>query len=169
MADMNRSAEQENWLGEPRKLPDMLNVLTILTFIGCGIGLIASIIYFFNAQSLYDSAVAAQDRMDRAPDWVKNLQGPDPIGTARRTLDNKLPILLLGLVATGLCLYGAILMRKWKKNGFTIYTIGELLPLLTGYLFIGASTLTGFRGVMAFFFTGLFIILYATQLKHLRK
>jgi len=169
MADINRSTDQENWLGEPRKLPDTLNVLTILTFIGCGIGFIASVIYFFNAQNIYDSAVAAQDRMDKAPEWAKSLQGPDPIGIARHTLDNKLPIFVLGLVATSLCLYGAIQMRQWKKNGFTIYLIGELLPLLTSFLFIGASTLTGFRGIMAFFFTGLFIILYATQLKHLKK
>jgi hypothetical protein len=169
MADINRSTDQENWLDEPRKLPDTLNVLTILTFIGCGIGFIGQIIYFFNAQSIYDSAVAAQDKMDKAPEWLKGLQGPDPIGTARATLDNKLPIFLLGMVAVALCLYGAIQMRRWKKTGFTIYTIGEVLPLLTSYLFIGASSLTGFRGVFGFGFTALFIILYATQLKHLKK
>jgi hypothetical protein len=95
------------------------------------------------------------------------MQGPDPIGDARAMLDNKLPIFLLALVAIALCLYGAIQMRKWKRSGFTFYLIGELLPLLTGYLFIGSSTLTGFRFVVGVFFTALFIILYATQLKHL--
>lgn len=169
MADINPSSKQENWLGEPRKLPDTLNVLTILTFIGCGVGLLGTLYGFFFAQSMYDSAVKAQENMDRAPAFLKSLQGPDPIGSARAMLDNKLPIFLLSLVALALCLYGAIQMRQWKKNGFTFYLIGELLPILTGYLFIGASTLTGFRFVLGIGFTALFIILYATQLKHLDK
>jgi hypothetical protein len=107
--------------------------------------------------------------MDKLPDWAKNLQGPDPVGTARRLLDNKVPIFLLGLVATALCLYGALQMRKLKKSGFGIYTIGEVLPLLSGYLFIGESTLTGMRGVFSILFVALFVILYATQLKYMKK
>ena len=167
MPDNNPSSKQENWLEEPRKRPDTLNVITILTFIGCGVGLLGSLYGFFFAQSMYDSAVKAQENIDRAPAFVKSMQGPDPIGDARAMLDNKLPIFLLSLVAIALCLYGAIQMRKWKRSGFTFYLIGELLPLLTGYLFIGSSTLTGFRFVIGVFFTALFIILYATQLKHL--
>jgi len=169
MADINRSPDQENWLEEPRKLPETLNVLTILTFIGCAIALFGSCYAFLNAQNLYDAAIAAQDKMDQMPAIVKSMQGPDPVGTARRTLDNKLPILVLGLVSTGLCLYGAIQMRQWKKTGFTIYTIGEVLPLLTGYLFIGVAAVSGFRFILGLLFVGLFVILYATQLKHLKK
>ncbi|HXB94337.1 MAG TPA: hypothetical protein VNU70_04225 [Puia sp.] len=169
MADINPSSEQKDFLEEPQKLPSTLNVLTILTFIGCGLALIGSLWIFFKAQDSYDMTVANQDKMEKMPDWVRNMQGPDPVGTARKVLDNKVPILLLGLVATALCLYGAIQMRKLKKTGFGIYTIGEILPLLSGYLFIGESTLSGMRGVFSILFVALFVILYATQLKYMKK
>lgn len=169
MADINRPSDQGNWLEEPKKTPDMLNVLTILTFIGCGIFFIFALYGFLGAQSLYDSAVANQQKMERMPDWVKNLQGPDPVGTARASLENKVPIFLLTFVAYALCTWGAIQMRKLKKQGFSIYVIGELLPLLTGYLFIGSSAVTGSRIVLGLLFIGLFVILYATQLKYMKK
>lgn len=168
MAEINPSSQKDNWLGEPRKLPDTLNVITILTFIGCGVGLLFSVAGYFFAQSGYDQAVKAQENIDKVPSFLRSMQGPDPVGAARAALDNRLPILLLGLLALGLCLYGAIQMRRWKKIGFTFYLIGELLPFLSGYLLIGSSTLSGFTLVFGGFFAGLFIILYATQLKHLK-
>jgi hypothetical protein len=169
MADINPSSKQENWIEEPRKIPDTLNVLTILTFIGCGIFWCLAFFGFIRAQALYDSAVANQARMESMPDWLKGMQGPDPVGTALASLNNKVPIFLLTTVAYALCTYGAIQMRRLKKSGFTFYLVGELLPLLTGYLFIGASTVTGSRLVFSLLFIGLFIILYATQLKYMKK
>lgn len=168
MADINPSSQKDNWLEEPRKLPDTLNVVTILTFIGCGVGFLFSLAGYLFAQSGYDQAVKAQENIDKVPSFLRSMQGPDPVGAARAALDNKLPILLLSLLALGLCLYGAIQMRRWKKAGFTFYLIGELLPFLSAYLFIGASTLTGFTFFFGLCLTAVFIILYATQLKHLK-
>jgi hypothetical protein len=169
MAEINPSPKQENWLDEPRKLPDTLNVVSILTFIGCGVFFCFSLYGFLRAQYLYDTAVANQEKMEHAPEWLKNMQGPDPIGTARASLDNKIPIFLLAVLGYFLCTYGAILMRRLKKSGFTIYVVGELLPFVAGLLFIGTSTFTGFRLVFGVFFVALFIILYASQLKYMKN
>jgi hypothetical protein len=168
MTDINQPANTENWLEEPKKLPAMLNVLTILTFIANGLGFITSFYSYFSAASNYDKVVQAQDQIDQMPGFVKNMMGPDPVGTARRTLENRLPILLLTIVGCLLCFYGAWQMRKLKKTGFTIYIVGDVVPLISMCLFIGASTLTGFAGIFGLIITVVFIILYATQLKYLK-
>jgi hypothetical protein len=168
MADLNQPANTENWLEEPKKLPSMLNVLTILTFIGNGLGFITAFYSYFSAASNYDKVVQAQDKMDQMPDFVKNMMGPDPVGNARRMLDNRLPIMLLTLVGCLLCFYGAWQMRKLKKTGFTIYIIGDVVPFISLGLFIGLSSLTGFSGIFGLIIIIVFIILYATQLKYLK-
>jgi hypothetical protein len=166
MADINPSSKQENWLEEPKKIPDTLNVLTILSFIGCGLQLLGSLWAFISAQSSYDT-LNDPEKMEKLPSWARG--GPDAVEDARKFLENKVPVLLLGLVAIALCLFGAIQMRQWKKSGFTFYTIGELLPFLTGYIFIGQSTVVGGRAMIGVVIAAVFIILYATQLKHLKK
>jgi hypothetical protein len=168
MADLNQPANTENWLEEPKKLPSMLNVLTILTFIGNGLGFITAFYSYFSAASNYDKVVQAQDKMDQMPDFVKNMMGPDPVGNARRMLDNRLPIMMLTLVGCLLCFYGAWQMRKLKKTGFTIYIIGDVVPFISLGLFIGLSSLTGFSGIFGLIIIIVFIILYATQLKYLK-
>ena len=168
MTDLNQTANTENWLEEPRKLPSMLNVLTILTFIGNGLGFISAFYSYFSAATNYDKVVQAQDKMDQMPDFVKNMMGPDPVGNARRMLDNRLPIMLLTLVGCLLCFYGAWQMRKLKKTGFTIYIVGDIVPFISLFLFIGASTLIGFTGIFSLIITAVFVILYATQLKYMK-
>ncbi len=168
MADLNRPSDQVNLLEEPRKLPDMLNVLTILTFIGSGLALLFQLYYSFNAKKFYDAVISNQDKMAQAPSWARNLQGPDPIGVATKTYDNRTAILLLGVVAVLLCIYGAVMMRQLKKTGFYLYVVGEVLPTLSTYIFIGASALSGFSLAFTVLFTALFVILYATQLKYMK-
>jgi len=168
MTDINQPANTENWLEEPKKLPSMLNVLTILTFIGNGLGFISAFYSYFSAASNYDKVVQAQDKIDQMPDFVKNMMGPDPVGNARRMLDNRLPIMLLTLVGSLLCFYGAWQMRKLKKTGFTIYIVGDIVPFISLFLFIGASTLAGFTGIFSLIITAVFVILYATQLKYMK-
>jgi len=153
------------------KLPTGLNVLTILTFVGSAVQLIFALWGFISAKKNYDGLEKLTEQMnsDSMPGWVKSLMG-DPetmIKTITKSYENRIPILLMSLVAVALCVYGAIQMRQLKKQGFLFYTIGELLPFLTQFLFIGAFT---FAGVGMYFFVAialLFIILYAGQRKHL--
>jgi hypothetical protein len=166
MTDTNAKTDLLNW-EEPKKLPDMLNVLTILTFIGNGLGLLISIYGFINARTAYEKAVQMQDKIDEMPAMVKKMMGPDPVGNALKMLDNRVPILLLSLVAYGLCIYGAIQMRQRKKMGFSLYILGDIVPLVSAFLFIGVGSLSGFGFLFGMVITVVFIILYATQLKHL--
>lgn len=169
MADFNQLTREEHILDEPRKLPETLNVLTILTLVACGIFFLLQIYSFANAKKIYDMAIASQQKMENAPTFLRNLQGPDPIGQATRNYENRVPLFVLGVVCLALCTYGAIQMRKLKKLGFYVYCIGEIvLPLLTIAIFSGVSAFTGigfFFGILIYL---LFIVLYATQLKHMK-
>ncbi len=153
------------------KLPSGLNVLTILSFIGCAIQLLGSLWGFFTAKKNYEGLDKLMEQMnsENMPGWAKSMMG-DPenmVKTITKSYENRIPIVLLSMVAVALCFYGVLQMRKLKKQGFMLYTIGELLPFLTQILFIGAFTLTG---ATAYFFIGLtllFIFLYFMQRKHL--
>lgn len=152
--------------GRKPTLPTGLNVLTILTFIGCGIGFISSIWSYMNAEKSYKTMVENQDKMADAPAWAKKMIGPGMLDVLKKSLENKLPILLLGIVATALCLYGALEMRKLKKQGFILWVAGEILPLVTALIFIGTGVFSGF-GLIALLIPIVFIILYAVQRKYL--
>ena len=165
MTDVQKTATPENWLQEPKKRPETLNVITILTFVGSGITILSQLYSFFKAQSAYDQIVQNQDKMEQAPEFLKKLMGSDPVGLARKTLENRTPILILGIVAAVLCIYGALQMRQLKKIGFPIYVIGELLPFIAYYIFIGQMPV--FSLVFALLIAGGFIAMYATQLKHM--
>jgi hypothetical protein len=170
MADLNQLSREEHILDEPRKLPDMLNVLTILTFIGSGLIILIDSWYFLTAKKIYDMTMAGLEHTDQAPAFVRSLQGSDPAGVAQRTYDNRVPIVLLGIVACILCIVGAMQMRKLKKTGFYIYLIGEVLPPFISLIFVGAAAFSGpIAIVSATLFLALFLVLYGTQLKHLKN
>lgn len=153
------------------KLPMGLNVLTILTFIGCAIQLLGSLWGFFRAKKNYEGLDKLTEQMnsENMPGWVKSMMG-DPenmIKTITKSYENRIPIVLLSIAATALCFYGAMQMRKLKKQGFPLYAIGELLPFLTSFLFIGAFALSGFAMYFGTAIALLFILLYFFQRKHL--
>ena len=152
--------------GEHPSLPSGLNILTILTFVGCAISLISSIWSYTNADKSYKQLVDSQDKLAEAPAWAKSMMGPEMVEIAKKSMQNKLPILLLGIVATALCIYGAIEMRKLKKQGFILWLVGEILPIITGILFIGTGMFSGF-GLIALMFPIVFIVLYLVQRKYL--
>jgi hypothetical protein len=167
MADLNRPAETNSFLEEPRKIPEMLNVLTILTFVGSGIGIVSSVWGFTRAKASYDQMVELQGKMDQMPDTIKKMMGADPVEMARKAYESRIPILLLALIGCALCIYGAMEMRKLKKTGFTIYVIGELLPIVSTLIFLGSAAAGGFA-IIGYLIYIVFIVLYATQLKYLR-
>jgi hypothetical protein len=169
MAEINRPTSQASFLEEPKKLPDMINVLTILTFIGNGLAIIFLIIGIARAKSTYDQVIANQDKMAQMPSWVQTLQGPDAVAVATKNYENRVPITLLTFIGCALCIYGAIEMRRLKKNGFYIYLIGDIVPLIAAYIFIGAFYFAGIRLFFSVFFIILFLLLYATQLKHMKN
>ncbi|TDX00568.1 hypothetical protein [Dinghuibacter silviterrae] len=153
---------------KPVKPSETINVLTILTFIGCAYALFQAFVGFFNAEHNYHQLVGMQQQVQDAPGVLKTLTGPGMVEIARKTWVNRVPIFLLSLLGIGLCASGAALMRTGKKRGFYFYLVGELLPTVTSLAFIGTGFLTGIFLVIGLIISLVFIALYASQLKTLR-
>lgn len=153
------------------KLPTGLNVLTILSLIGCAIQLISSVWGYFSAKKTYDSKDKVLEQMNNPdmPAFAKSMMGKpeDFIAMVTKNFENRLPILLLSLVSVALCFYGIMQMRKLKKQGFLFYTVGELLPFVTMALFVGTFAMSGIAFMVGAAIALLFILMYAANRKHL--
>ena len=152
----------------PIKLPGMLNVLTILTFIGSGFAYLGSAWQLFSnsdPDKQTEKIREAMDKMSSDSLFYKWMEGS--IEVLRKSYDNRYFLLITTLLFTTLCLIGALRMRKLRKSGYFLYLVGELAPLVvvaglfgTGF---AAMVKLGIGGIFAI----LFVILYSTQLKYL--
>ncbi|HMU09067.1 MAG TPA: hypothetical protein PKC54_03620 [Ferruginibacter sp.] len=151
--------------GEPKKLPTGLNVLTILTFIGSAIELYNTSSSFISGKKQLEELEKNQEKLAEAPAWAKKFAGPEVQEMMAKAYENRIPLLVIGLIAVALCVYGAIQMRKLKKEGYTLWLIGEVLPYIAT-----AILMPVFFNTIFVYFTVipvLFIILYTIQRKHL--
>jgi hypothetical protein len=173
MTDFNQNVDQAKDLlnleqKDIQKLPQMLNVLTILTYIGCALGAITAIWGYFSAalamkiyQNPETSGLKTENKaLDSFVAGAREM--------AQKQYDNRLMIMLFALVGVAFCFYGAMQMRNLKKQGYLIYVVGELLPILSFAIFIGfGNLLGGLSMVFVALFAAVFIILYTTQRKEL--
>jgi hypothetical protein len=148
------------------KLPTGLNVLTILTFIWSAYELYSSIKNFMTGKEALAELEKAQEKLAEAPAWAKKMAGPEMQEMMAKAIENRIPLMVISLVAIGLCVYGAIEMRKLKKQGYILWLIGEVLPYIGTAIFLPAF----FNTIFAFFviFPIIFILLYTLQRKHLK-
>ena len=156
---------------QKKTLPSGLNALTILTIIWCSITFLLAVWGFAKAKTTYDNKDKAMEQMQnpKMPGWAKAIM-PDPAhfeDMTTKNYENRVPILITTLIATGLCFVGALQMRKRKKQGYILYVVGELLPLVCTIFFIGTYMLTGVFGMIGIGIALLFIILYTAQRKNL--
>ena len=149
------------------KIPSSLNTLTILTFIGSGLGLI-----FILLTPMINKFFLGM--MDKAQTSGKDLSAKElsDIEKGRSLIEltqaNMVPIIIISILSIALCITGAIWMRKLKKDGFWIYTAGEILPVIGNFILLGVAQFTGVVSVI--FGVGLpvlFVVLYALQRKYL--
>ena len=153
---------------EKKPLPTTLNVLTILTFIGCAIGLIFSFASPWMLKfSLSMMEKASQGSAELTPKQVADME------VAKRSIEltqnNMVPLIIIGLIGIALCFVGALMMRKLKKDGFWLYLGGQLLPLIGSLILLGTAQFTGVMSYVMFAIPIVFIVLYYTQIKYLTK
>jgi hypothetical protein len=154
---------------ETNKPSSFLNVLTILSIIGSIFSLLQAVFAFFTADKNYQSMkkTMSSPELDNAPGFVKGMFNEKTLMMAEKMADNKLPILITGVIGAVICLWGAIEMRKLKKQGYTLWMIGEMLPIVTVSIFIGAAAFSGLA-LIGYLFPLVFIILYTVYRKELK-
>lgn len=148
------------------KLPTGLNVLTILTFIGSAYQLYTTISSFISGKDELAELEKAGEQLKEGPAWAKIFTGPEVQEMMAKAIENRIPLFILGLIAIALCVYGAIEMRKLKKQGYTLWLIGEVLPYIGVAIFLPSFFNTIFASFIII--PAIFILLYTLQRKHLK-
>ena len=150
---------------QPKRLSGTLNVLTILTFIGCGLAYLGTLYNVYKMGSYESDKLKIEQQLDRiGEDGFAGKMLKSSLEIMEKSYQYRYILFIAGLVFTTFCLIGAIQMRKQKKSGLPLYIIGELAPvLLTAVLVSFTSIPIIITGVIAL----IFVILYAGQRKNL--
>ena len=127
--------------------PGMLTVLCILTFIYSGMQLFSSLVI----TGFYDLF------MQMAQEFSEKFKMP---GFELIREVKPLFFLVSAFLYAG-SITGAIFMMRLKKTGFHIYTIFQILLILSPMYFMHQSS----PGMLEVLFSGLFIFLYSMNLK----
>jgi hypothetical protein len=166
---MSYQNEQYDYLQESsykpvNQLPQGLNVLTILSFIGNGMQILGSIFTFFiigySVKLIQNQPLAEDNPFAKIFGGFQKMSNEATL----KQYEYRYLMLIVSLTGAALCIYGAFQMRKRKKIGFTVYTIGEfLLPLVT------LAVIGIFSAAFGLAIAVIFFILFAVQRKHLTE
>ena len=147
--------------------PQMLNILTILTIVGSSIFLLLSLISpwttRFSKNMITKQLESGGNNLTEAK-MAKMREGLTKLDLLQQ---NIVPLMIVSVIGLGLCLFGAIMMRKLKKDGFWIYLAGQIIPLAGSFFIMGSAQFTDIGKVVGLAISLLFVVLYTTQRKYL--
>jgi hypothetical protein len=161
-------ADQRDYLQHSFELkptvPNGINVLSILSFIGSGFqilgGIASYLIIPFSAKSVPQTRGLEKAREMKPFSGFLQWSADATI----KQYEYRVPILIVTIVTALICIYGVWQMRKLKKSWFTVYTIGELaLPIFT------AAVIDVWSSIFGFVIAILFISLFSVQRKYLTE
>jgi len=151
----------------PKELPGMLNVLTILTFIGCGLSYLVSLYGFISGNDPDKQIAQIREAQEKMGDGLGSKMLEGSVDMIQKSYDNRYLLLITGLLFATLCLVGA--MRKLRKSGYYFYLIGELAPIVLAVGLFGSSFFSAMGILFSALIAVIFVILYSTQLKYLQN
>ena len=146
-------------------LPQTLNVLTILTIIGCSIlliGVIASPWATKFSKAMLENPATSENL---SPKKLEDLEHTKQILAI--TEQNMIPLMVIGIAGIALCFAGAIMMRKLKKDGYWIYIAGQAITIIGTLFILGSYQFADWKNYFGYLITLVFIVLYTTQKKYL--
>lgn len=160
----------------PPQRPMFLKVLCILTFIGSGYAIISSAAAYVNADKIAVEMVNAQAKMN---DKIQNKKTSDPGGNAFATkLVNNMAVManpvnlrkssIGNIIASVICLLGALLMWRLRKPGFYLYVLGTIIGIAVPFYVFGGNSFTALSVGFSGFIGILFVIFYAMNLKSMK-
>jgi len=129
--------------------PKLLNILCILTFIGSGMNFVSSLMI----SVFYDQFKILAEEISKSfhlPGMELLLEG------------ESIFFAVSALIYAG-CIAGAILMWKLKKSGFHVYTIFQILLILSPMYFLHLPS----PSLPDLILSGTFIVLYGSNLKYM--
>jgi hypothetical protein len=161
-----------------KKRPTFLTVICILTWVGCAISIFSSLNQMLGP--------GPREQINKMATQAEKIDGK-----GREMMDSSIefmsanldfmekwtfPASLIGLLSTGLCLFGSIWMWKLRKQGFLFYSIGEVIPIILAIIsFTMLKQIdSGMMAMIMKFSTGFsivigiaFMLMYRANLKHM--
>ncbi|UAY52655.1 hypothetical protein [Ferruginibacter albus] len=148
------------------KLPGNLNALTILTFIGCAVGLIFTLATPYLMKFSLNMMNKAMENPDNVnAKQMAQMQEARPAMEA--VMNNSTSIIIVGIIGIALCFIGALNMRKLKKDGFIFYVLGQIIPLVGSYIILGKYAFSDWKSFIGILIPIVFIVLYANHRKYM--
>ncbi len=165
----------------PKEIPSGLKTLCILTFVMCGLMILANLVGLKNFTATEEEIGQQYDMIQKFnPDM--DMEFSEFVAQSKASAWNNLLSLVLNIGS----LIGAIMMYKMQKKGFWLYTISEFLPYITMIFFggnaskmgggqfmqltgISMQTLVIISMVVMVLIDGLFIFLYSRHLKSMQQ
>ena len=95
------------------------------------------------------------------PNKIKHLE------FIQNVIDNAFTMNLAALFLSLLALFGVLMMWKLKKAGFYLYLGAKIFIVSIPIMFLGMNGIVVFITVINGLIAGIFIILYALNIKHL--
>lgn len=155
---------------EQKKRPVFLTVLCILSYIGLGWGMFSSLINLIASQFLssfspfFHKLVEYTKRPSRFPGGGKVEEMFDFI---QNIIDNAFTMNLAALFLSLLALFGVLMMWRLKMAGFYLYLGAKIFIVSIPIMFLGMNGIVVFLTAINGFIAGIFIILYALNIRHL--
>lgn len=152
--------------------PTLLTVICILSFIMGAWGIVSSGINLTRDQTAVVAEAQAKLEETRAQlgDQAGGLAGKvmdSTLEITRRGAEHAVPMSVAAILLSLLSLFGAWRMWNLQKSGFWMYVLASVLGLVVPIYFLGGSMVALASVGVAGFFSLLFIILYALNLKHM--
>lgn len=149
------------------KLPGMLNVLTILTFIWSGLMTLMSIYNLLTLERQREQFEQSMAILDESNPELANGFVGGMMESARLAVENAPVLNSTSLIVALLCIFAAYMMRNLKRNGYFLYVAACLIEIIVPIAIIGGGIVSGMI-LAGSIFSILFIILYGVNLKHLK-
>ncbi len=154
--------------------PTFLLVLCILTFIGSGWSVLSNLFSVFTAGLMNGNI-----QIEQYSSMINEIQGSGISAFWQNFFHSSIEVLkvmaihareiaIMQLVLNIVSLVGAILMFQLRRFGFYLYTPAQVLLLFIYPYFAGFSGLVVLIMCWLAFFSLLFIILYALNLKYMK-
>ena len=150
------------------KPSSLLSTTSILSIIGSSAAIVSAVTTYINAEANYEKLkqFASAEDSAKAPEFVKSFINDNALVMAQKAVESKLPIMIITMIAAALCLMGAIMMRRLKKDGFKLWLTGEIIPIVTNLIFLGAASMSGIA-LIYLLFPAVFISIYMVCRKEL--
>jgi len=151
------------------KRPVFLGALTWLSFLGEGFGLLLVVLSFrFSSRH-------STDVVDMNMEFSSNSELPEQYQNIITSFidfwivqhDQFYSIHISRIILLLISLFGVYMMYNLKRNGFYIYTVAQVLLVAIPFLYVAENPIGQIMASLQFFVVGLFVFMYATQVKYL--